>query len=150
MATRCLPCFIHDPKLRGTDSVTSKVYKVYRSFWGSNWCYIRQYCKVLVLFCRERRKWPIAAHKCSAGSQVSASSSLAEAGNVAAVSTVHDGWHNDNLKHLLVHLGQMSWGLNVLYRRVSSYCAALMASSEIDFSLESTLCLCLLGVSAQL
>ncbi len=41
----------------------------------------------------ELGKCPRAANKDIAGSQASASSSLAEAGDVAAVSTVHDDWH---------------------------------------------------------
>lgn len=41
---------------------------------------------------------------------------------------------NDNLKQPLVHLEQMSWGLNVLYSCVSSCCGGLKASSEIDSS----------------
>lgn len=42
---------------------------------------------------KELRKCPRAAYKDTAGSPASASSLLAEAGDVAAVSTVHDDWH---------------------------------------------------------
>lgn len=41
----------------------------------------------------ELRKCPRAAYKDIAGSQASASSSLAEAGDIAAVSAVHNDWH---------------------------------------------------------
>ena len=92
------------------------------------------YCKVSLLFRRGKRGGKKGAEKMPqssvyediAGSQASASSSLAEAGDAAAVSAVCTmTGTNDNLKQPLVHLEQMSWGLNVLYSCVSSYCGGV-------------------------